>query len=848
VIRSKEILIFTFSLGLIWLMVSCSSESTAPLNRAFHNTTGKYNAYFIGLQRLNEVEESVWSSMKPDYNHVLHVYPPLDSTMAQSYSEQLEDCIKKASIVIQYHENSKWVDDSYNLIGRARMYGYDFPNATTTFKYVNTTGEDENAKHWAIVNLMRVFIENGEMANAEEASEYLEDQILNKKNLKHLYLTRAYYYQTLDDKDNMVRNLVLADPLLDRSERARYYFIIGQIYQEIGFSSAAYEYYRKCISSNPNYELSFYAKLNIAQVTELGDSKDLKNVRKYFKKLVKDEKNIEFQDRIYYEWGKFELKQGNLAEAKKYFNRSIQTSVSDNRQKGVSYISLGEIYYDTLADYSTAQAYYDSAVQVLPKTYENYSAVKTRAEVLNDFVTQLNTISLQDSLLSMAAMDSTEVMSLYMTLATMEQEAAEALEEEVRREERQVGSLANFDEPTGVGSTSWYFSNPSAVAAGRTSFRQVWGTRQLEDHWRRSIKQAAIANTTNINDANEGVDVEEKEELSRDQLIINSANKKFARLPRTDEEKKESHAMLEKAYYSIGKIYYFDLEEKENAIEAFKKLLKDYPESEYTAEGYYLLYLIYEDQQEEILAQEIIDYMHAEMPNSIYTKLIDNPNYEEDSNQANEILSKEYKVVYQLYQDSHLDSASQIINNLLSQYPDVSFSANLRLLQILIIGRTQPLADYQLELQEFIDLYPDHELKTYAQELLDASKTYRSNLVKLKAAEYFDTKTGEFFFVVVSAKDSMAVYETTLTEIAQSDFPDQELEIGTLNLSDTVQLSVVEPFKNMDEALLYLDLTKAGQYFDIAKNPYFIISKSNFDILYKSKELDAYLVFYQEHF
>ena len=27
------------------------------------------------------------------------------------------------------------------------MYGYDFPNAITTFKYVNTTGEDENAKH-----------------------------------------------------------------------------------------------------------------------------------------------------------------------------------------------------------------------------------------------------------------------------------------------------------------------------------------------------------------------------------------------------------------------------------------------------------------------------------------------------------------------------------------------------------------------------------------------------------------------------------------------------------------------------------------------------------------------------
>ena len=242
------------------LLNGCSSKSNAPLNKAFHNTTSRYNAYFIGLEKIKEVEASILKALKPDYNDILRIYPPLDSTMATTYAAELEDCIKKASIVIQYHENSKWVDDSYNLIGQARMYGYDFPNAITTFKYVNTEGKDPNAKHWAIVNLMRTFIENNELANAEEASDYLESEILNKNNLKHLYLTRAYFYQVLDDKDNMVRNLVRADPLLSRTERARFYFIIGQVYQDIGFSSAAYEYYKKCIGSNPSYELSFYSK------------------------------------------------------------------------------------------------------------------------------------------------------------------------------------------------------------------------------------------------------------------------------------------------------------------------------------------------------------------------------------------------------------------------------------------------------------------------------------------------------------------------------------------------------------------------------------------------------------
>jgi tetratricopeptide (TPR) repeat protein len=833
------------------MLHACSSESTAPLNRAFHNTTAHYNSYFIGLERIREIEDAIWKSMKPDYNYILRIYPPLDSTMATTYKAEIEDCIKKASIVIQYHKNSKWVDDSYNLIGQARMYGYDFPNAITTFKYVNTKGEDVDAKHWAIVNLMRTFIENGELANASEASDYLESEILNKNNLKHLYLTRAYYYQVIDDKDNMVRNLVSADPLLSRSERARYYFIIGQVYQDIGFASAAYEYYKKCISSNPKYEIAFYAKLNIAQVTELGDSKDLKKVRKYFKKLVKDEKNIEFQDRIYYEWGKFEMKQGHLEEAIVNFNLSVRNSVSDPRQKGVSYLSLGEIYYDTLKDYPKAEAYYDSAVSVLPKTYEHYVTVKHRQEVLTNFISQINTINLQDSLLTLANMDSSAVINIFITQATAARDAEEQAAEIAQKQQRnQTASIANFDQPTGVGASNWYFSNSSAVGAGRTSFRQVWGSRVLEDHWRRSVKLTVAVNDENVLDSEADEDTEvTKTELSRDQLIMNAVNNKYSQLPLTEEARTKAHEALELAYYNLGKIYYFDLLERENAVTSFRKLHGDYPASEYTAETYYLLYLIYQELEDPVQAKEIDDYMHNNMSNSIYTKLIDNPQYKELSSQANEVLTKEYKSIYELYLNDELDTANRIINVLLELHPDVTFSANLRLLQILIIGKTHSLADYQLALQAYIDKYPDHELNTYAKELLDASSTYLSRLIKLKAAEYFVSSTDEYFFVVLSlSNESGKQNEILLEPLVISGFKSQNLEIGSLVLNDSINMTLVQPFITKAEALLFFDTTKAEQLFDELKKPNFVISKSNFDILYKSKEIEAYMEFFREHF
>ena len=830
---------------------ACSSESNAPLNKAFHNTTAHYNSYFIGLERIREVEEAIWKGMKPDYNYILKIYPPLDSTMATTYKAQLDDCIKKASIVIQYHQNSKWVDDSYNLIGQARMYGYDFPNAITTFKYVNTQGEDVNAKHWAIVNLMRTFIENGELSNAVEASDYLESEILNKNNLKHLYLTRAYYYQVIDDKDKMVRNLVSADPLLSRSERARFYFIIGQVYQEIGFSAAAYEYYKKCISSNPKYELAFYAKLNIAQVTELGDSRDLKKVRKYFNKLVKDEKNVEFQDRIYYEWGKFELKQGNLDEAIVKFNLSVSNSVSDPRQKGVSYLSLGEIYYDSLKDYPNAEAYYDSAVTILPKTYEHYITVKHRQEVLTEFIAQINTIYLQDSLLNLANMDSATVMNIFITRATAERDAEEqAAAFAEKQQKNQTVSITTFDGPTGIGASNWYFSNSSAVGAGRTSFRQSWGSRVLEDHWRRSVKLSVVVNDENVLDPEDDEGVEEaKTELSRDQAIMYAANGMYNQLPLTEEAKIEAHEALEQAYYTLGKIYYFDLFERDNAIIAFATLHEDYPASEYTAETYYLLYLIYQELEDSDKVEEIDEYMHSNMPNSIYTKLIDNPQYKELSSQANEVLAKEYRSIYNLYLNDELDTANRIITVLLELHPDVNFSANLRLLQILIIGKTHPLADYQLALQSFIEQYPDHELNAYAKELLDASSTYLNRLVKLKAAEYFVSSTDEYFFVVLSLNNEPGKQNELLLEpLVNSSFKDKELEIGSLVLNDSINMTLVQPFATKADALLFFDTTKADQLFDDLKKPNFVISKSNFDILYKSKEIDAYMEFFREHF
>src|SRR5690606_12709946 len=282
--------------------------------------------------------------------------------------------------------------------------------------------------------------------------------------------------------------------LLEKKDNpARVHFIIGQIFQDLGFESLAYDNYKESLKNNPEYELSFYTRLNMAQVFELADSKDVNRARKFFKNLLKDRKNKEFQDKIYYEMAEFERKQGNQDLAIDYYKKSAQASVNNNRQQSYAFLRLGQIYYEEIKNYELAKNYYDSTIAVMPNDEPNYASVKKRQGILADFVTQLNTIALQDSLLRLSEMDTTSLLALATEKFKTEQETLKTQGRNNQRRsmtgrEQQNPFAATEDNSSGG---NWYFYNPSAVSAGRTEFMRRWGDRPLQDNWRR---QQALRN------------------------------------------------------------------------------------------------------------------------------------------------------------------------------------------------------------------------------------------------------------------------------------------------------------------------------------------------------------------
>ncbi len=841
---------------------ACSSEKDSWTSKAYHNTTSHYNGYYYAREEIRKIEKTLWSSLIDDFGKILRLYPQVDSALSLSYDAEIQEAIKMASLAIQRHPNSKWVDDSYILVGKARLYSLDWGNAIQTLKYVNTRSKDPDAKHQAIIQLVRTFTEHREYNNGQAAIDFVQKEKLNKTNTKNLLLEKAYFYQEQRDYDNMVRNLTEVAPLLKVKDRpGRIYFIIGQVYQKLGFESEAYNYYRKCLATNPEYEVDFYARLYLAQVTEISRSKSVNAALKSFRKLLKDSKNKEFKDKIYYEMGVFELKQKNLEGAITNFNKSIREG-TNNRIDGESYLRLGEIYYDTLRKYEISQAYYDSAISALPPDYEGYAAIKSRQEILDDFVMNLNTIKWQDSLLVLSRLDSVGLRSkIDSAFKAKELLADKKVGKKKRRQSNRIEIVSNtnnvFSSEGGnqvEETTDWYFGNPSAMSLGQTEFKRIWGEITLEDNWRRSLRSSstsAVSRNTTGGDILKP-DLENKSEVVAADPVEAEFNRINSQVPRTEEKKKEALGKIEDAYFNLGDIYYFKLLENDNAIASYHKLLERFPETQYEPEVLYKLYLIHKE-SDPTLSESYSTQLRTKYPNSTFAKILINPDFLKESSQATEKQKELYKTAYEYFAAGDYHAASNVLQEA-NGLGKTAFSPTLDLLTILIAGKTEDINQYQYLLDTFIKENPETEIGTYAKTLLDASRNFQEKQIQKKGIQYIRSLEEPHYFILVYKKDENigALGAAALEKFNQLYFGELKLKTSNLVLSDDYTLTLVADLPRIRSAIEYIKTfnEKLPTLNDLRNHKFhsFVITKDNFDIFYRTKGLDEYLQFFEKNY
>lgn len=866
-VRSYIFLTFRSILVLL-LLAGCAAESKGPVANIYHNITARYNAYFLAKEKMEEVEDALAQAQAQErnFNKLLYIFPEVDTNVVKSVQPQLEDVLKKASIAIDRHKHSKWVDDSYILVGKTRFYNGEFEHAVETFKYVNVNSEDDAARHQALINLMRTFVTHQELNNAKAVADYLRKEKLNKENSRKYHQVLAYLYQQREDWEEMAAALQLAAPHTPKSEgRARLYFLLGQLYQQMDQDKQAYESFRQTLKSSPDYELSFYARLNMAQVSDLADGQDEKQIRRYFTKLLKDKKNREYRDKIYYELGRFEERQGNLDAAIKNYKEAVQASINNTRQKSYAYLALAELYYDTYSDYTKAKLYYDSTMMQLPADEPTYAQVEKRQQVLDELVANLNTVQEQDSLLRLVQLDS-------LSLRTYLEDVAR---QQIAEEERQarLAENATFNQvnvrpgfntvadnfglsggsPGGNG--EWYFYNTSLISIGRSEFIKQWGERPLQDNWRH-LSRDQRENTNVVTQQQQIENFGENEAapaLSPAEVLAARTTELYNTLPLTEEQRLQAFSSVETAFYSLGKIYNYELEEPEKAVTSFTTLLDRFPASEYRPEVLYQLYLMYQG-KDEALAQKYKEELITNFPGTTFAKVAENPNYHEENDQASAYLKEIYAQAYQWYDNAQYKKADSILHVNLRQYPENSFSEQLMLLQILVKGKTEGTAPYQYALGQFIENAQNERLRAYASELLQASYAFGENNAKRQGTRYVEDFEQPHYFILLyeNEKNLADTLIKTIDSFILDYKEDTDLKATNLRLSDKQSMVYVSQFPNRTAAVQYLrELERSRLIPEKAKNAnpkLFVITRDNFQILYDTKDVNSYLQFFTKFY
>ncbi|GAB2858231.1 tetratricopeptide repeat protein [Hymenobacter ruber] len=747
--------LLTFLLGVG--AAGCASDKNLVAH-AFNNVAARDNAYFLAREKLHAAEDKMYAARVNDYNQTLPLFPTLDSASVKANRADLNDIIKKASMPIQNRPGSDWTDDAYILVGWARFYQMQFDDAGQTFKYVNSTSKDANAKHEALIGLMRTFVAQGEMESAKAVSDLLDKEEGLPQDARQLFLTRADYYIRTEEPAKAIPQLEKAIPLIEfKNERSRTRYILAQLYQDAGENKKAYEQLEQIIARNPPYELDFQAKLMLPQVSDLSPADRVK-LNKNFAALLKDPKNKDYRDKIYYEMARLNYREQNYPEALKLLRQSVKATTTNRLQKSYTYLLAGRIYYENLQKYRLAAAYYDSTVQNLNKEAKTYAAIKERSGILKDFAKQYTIIETQDSLQALARLAPDALSQQLNTYAEAELAAKKVAADRLAAQQKKQAAAAEFASRTtssssGLGSNlpggsnspdpmafdptavaagaQWYFDNPATLGTARADFIRKWGDRQLQDNWRTSRQTSSSPNTT----ANGGVPLTM---TGNDNTRVNggrpdsaataaAANPNAAKdalvaqyrkdIPTTPAQLAASDKQVEGALYELGGIYKEQLKEREKGFETYEKQVTRYVRGEHAPDAYYLLYLYYKDKPDAAKTAQYAAALQREFPESLYAKLIADPLYREHQLALHNAVASRVDSAFTYYKNQEFRKATAVLTRTEQQYPKSDLNDRVAYLKTLLVIRTQPPLTARSSVEKFYKDYPDSPLVPQAQAL-----------------------------------------------------------------------------------------------------------------------------------
>ena len=920
---------FHYALGFVFLttaliLTGCSTQKNTAQSRWWHAFNAKYNTYYNGTLAYIDGSLEKETGNKDNYTEQIPLYTVSNKNSREIGKANFDRAIEKCEKAIHQHsikrrpewtknrrktaKDIEWLSRrEYNpflwkawmLMGRSQFYQGDFESAAATFSYMSRLYATQpaiygKARAW----LAKCYIEQNWNYDAEDViRNILRDSIHWRAQKEWDYTFADYYIHTGNAEQAIPYLRKVISHEMRRKQKAREWYLMGQLQASIGNKKEAYKAFRHVIRQNPPYELAFNARI---AMTEVMAKDNAGKMISRLKRMAASDNNKEYQDQIYYAIGNIHLSRKDTLQAITAYEKGNQKSTRNGIEKGVLLLHLGDLYW-TKEKFSDARRCYGEAIGLLDKDRKDYQQLANRSKVLDELVPYTDAVLLQDSLQQLARMSEKErnaaIDRVIDALKKKEKEERNRkAEEEAESTLRQDGgnlannnnNFASSNSPQKNNENSantpangqWYFYSPLTVSQGKAQFQKLWGKRDNVDNWQR-INKTVVANAAGAEEITDEqrdslAQAAEQEELLKQtsDSAVNDPHRReyyLAQIPFTPEQLAESNKLLEDGLYHAGVIFKDKLNNLPLSRKSLLRLVNNHPDYAHLDDAYYHLYLLYSRERKPEMAQTYLQKLKAEYPESQWTTLLSDPYYAENAKRGVQIEDSLYTLTYQAFRDGEYDKVERNAQISRNRFPD---GANRD--KFLFIGGLSKLNDGDIksclaDLKEVVSKYPDSRLSEMAGMIIngvdagrrlyggkfDLNDVWTRRSIELNDRDstrqkgYSPERNASFVFLLAYDPDKTNENQL-LFEMAKYNFTSYMARYFDINIEDLEGLHrmQISGFNSYDEARQYANAVYQQPAIKrlLGNVRAYVISEPNLKLLGTSHTYEEYEKFYSKHF
>lgn len=594
---------FVILISLVILFSGCRST----LQSNWRNFNAYYNTYY-------NAKQSYKAGLKKNLNQPRD-YNPLQPIRihkkpVNAGGQDFEKAIEKGAVILRKYHESKWVDNALGLIGKSYYFRQEYFSADQKFKELYVTTDKPEMKQHSVVWQGRVLLE---MELYNEGVAFLSEQLTlfenwDKNHRAEVKALLAQHHVQLGNWQTAAEELSEGLPNLPQKEyKERGYFLLGQIYEELEDTDAAFKAYGKVSNHYVEYRVQYLSQRKTAEVARSLGRNDV--AYSIFNNMVRDDKNLEYKAELDFELARTEHERGRINRAEDLYNSVLRNQLNKATAeiRAQTFYGLAEIYRFQYDDFSKAAAYYDSAAQqnVPPERLPQDFDAGELAESFGNYARLKSEIALQDSLLRLGQMTDQEFDSAMTELRKQKIAEIEQLREAQRNQQNQIVNTNQKQEQQDVTSLRNGFlnsDNPAVQQNARAQFYAIWGERPLADNWR----VAALISSSAVErvESTAGGVKEGNSELM--QVNIDISN-----VPFSEAEQDSVRKRIASYQYQLGNLFFLSLDMPDSAAYYFNKAIENPSNQNVNMVSLYSLselYLIQENEPEAVkYAQRLVD-------------------------------------------------------------------------------------------------------------------------------------------------------------------------------------------------------------------------------------------------